>query len=398
MKKNILIFGGEFFNKGAQSMSFITISRLKDRFPDHEIIFISERDSRRHESELNNYNFTISPDPYRRNIVLGENLIRRILKLPIRKSPKEIKRKLKDTEYIFDISGFALSSQFGEKYSKHYLKRFDKAHESGIKSFILPQSIGPFEYNESQDEMIKLISDTLSKVEIVMPREEQGEKLLMNLGLNNNLHKNADLVLTSRNKINWDNIYKVKPVSKEFAIDRDSVMIVPNAMNFKHGNREEIVRLYKLTIDELLKLNKNIYIVRHSAQDSNAIHILKEEYEVESKVRVIDEDMTPNEFEKLVSQFDFTIASRFHAIVHSYKVGVPNIILGWAVKYIELAKLFNQEKYVFDVRDNLSEEVFIDNLKYLNDNFATESIEIQSNLTKIEELSDPFDYIFNTMR
>ena len=39
-KKNIMIFGGEFFNKGAQAMSFITISRLKSEFPNHNVLFV----------------------------------------------------------------------------------------------------------------------------------------------------------------------------------------------------------------------------------------------------------------------------------------------------------------------------------------------------------------------
>ena len=42
--KNIIIVGGDFNNKGAQAMSFITISRLREHFPNHEILFASGMD------------------------------------------------------------------------------------------------------------------------------------------------------------------------------------------------------------------------------------------------------------------------------------------------------------------------------------------------------------------
>src|SRR5690625_5958156 len=78
-RKNIMIFGGEFYNKGAQAMSFITISRLKSHFPDHNILFISELDSKRTPEELENYNFDIIANPFDRNNFFGENFIRSIL-------------------------------------------------------------------------------------------------------------------------------------------------------------------------------------------------------------------------------------------------------------------------------------------------------------------------------
>ena len=64
-------------------------------------------------------------------------------------------------------------------------------------------------------------------------------------------------------------------------------------------------------------------------------------------VYFIEDDMNCLEYGGFVKQFDFIIASRFHAIVHAYKENVPAIILGWAVKYHELAKNLNQEKFVF---------------------------------------------------
>lgn len=62
-----------------------------------------------------------------------------------KKNPKNYKRYLSDTEFVFDISGFALSSQWGVKATNSYLDRYKICDELGIKAVIMPQSIGPFE-------------------------------------------------------------------------------------------------------------------------------------------------------------------------------------------------------------------------------------------------------------
>ena len=43
--------------------------------------------------------------------------------------------------------------------------------------------------------------------------------------------------------------------------------------------------------------------------------------------------------------FDFVICSRYHGCVHAYKNLIPGLILGSTIRYKELAKLMNQEKY-----------------------------------------------------
>ena len=55
--RNIIITGGELFNKGAQAMTFVTVSELKKRFPNHKIILLSEMDKRRPKEEKAKYAF-----------------------------------------------------------------------------------------------------------------------------------------------------------------------------------------------------------------------------------------------------------------------------------------------------------------------------------------------------
>lgn len=42
--RNVIITGGELFNKGAQAMTFIAVDELRRRFPEHQIFLLSEMD------------------------------------------------------------------------------------------------------------------------------------------------------------------------------------------------------------------------------------------------------------------------------------------------------------------------------------------------------------------
>ncbi|HFU5890140.1 TPA: polysaccharide pyruvyl transferase family protein, partial [Enterococcus faecium] len=93
-------------------------------------------------------------------------------------------------------SGYALSSQWGKRKSKNYLKKFEISHDKGIKTVILPQSIGPFNFGEDSLKMNEMLYETLSKVNIIMPREREGMESLSKLGIKNNVFYSPDLVLT----------------------------------------------------------------------------------------------------------------------------------------------------------------------------------------------------------
>ena len=231
-----------------------------------------------------------------------------------------------------------------------------------------------------------------------MPREKQGVKDLYDLGILENVYYSPDIVLTSKKEINWDSIYKSKTEIKSYKIRPNSVVVIPNMRNFDHGNRDKIMNIYKSIITKMIENKKNIYLVRHSSEDLKACILIKEMFPKDDKVRLIGDDMTPIEFESLIKQFDMCIASRFHSVVHAYKMGTPCVILGWAIKYKELAKLFRQERYVFDVRKKFDEEQFTKEFAYMIENYQKEKKVIISHMKLLSEYSDPFDIAFKYVK
>ncbi|WP_212648493.1 hypothetical protein, partial [Enterococcus sp. 6D12_DIV0197] len=43
-----------------------------------------------------------------------------------------------------------------------------------------------------------------------------------------------------------------------------------------------------------------IYLIRHSGEDIEACHLIKDLFKYNDSVKIISEDMTPSEFEKLI--------------------------------------------------------------------------------------------------
>lgn len=403
MKRYILVQGGNFLNKGAQSMSFITINILKKEFPDHEILFCSPLDYNRNDIDINNYTFRIIDNPLDKDASLLENILRKILKKNSRTKTKEEKlfkeEVLNNTDYVFDISGYTLSSQFGVATSLKYLRRQKKAQKYNMKSYILPQSLGPFDYGVGISWIMRSrVKKILSEVDHIFVRENDGYKQLTRELKLNNVTKSLDLVLLNRETIDFSNIYISKPEEKRYSIKNSSVAIIPNMKNFKHGNKEEIVEAYVETINEMLLNNKNVYLIRHSFEDIEACKLIKERFPNDEKVQLLTDDLTPNEFENLIKQFDFAIASRFHSIIHAYKVNVPCLLLGWATKYHELASSFDQEEFVFDVRDRINGNKLTELAKQLDANLTNQRELIQKTQEELNKLETPFELILNDIK
>ena len=119
--KNILITGGGFHNKGAQAMTFIAVSELKKRFPEHRLIVISDKDVALMDQEDYIYNFDIMrtslciPHGF---YLLGGMAKLYAMKQGLRK--KDVQKSMevwKNTEYIVDVSGYALGSNWNNATS-----------------------------------------------------------------------------------------------------------------------------------------------------------------------------------------------------------------------------------------------------------------------------------------
>lgn len=389
MRKYILITGGELYNKGAQAMTFIAVDQMKKKYPDHEIVLFSHRDANRLNIDKEKYNFTFMPFP---EFGAAVSLITGLRKNHYSSKDKQgyfdkYQHIFENAKLMLDISGYAIGSNWGSIASRAYLRRIIVAKYFKIPVFLMPQSFGPFNYSGKDASLIKWeIHHYFRYPKLIMAREQESLEAVKVICHKANVIKTYDMVLQTP-EININNVYKSIPRFNSYSIYSGSVAIIPNSKNNKYGNADENEALYREIIDKLLRQQKHIYLLYHASEDKELCEALKiNYYSEEDHVHFIDDELNCIEFENLVRQFEFVVASRYHSIVHSYKQKIPAIIIGWANKYQELSQVFHQEKYCFNVNFNNS-ELIMEAIDDLILNWEKESIIIGKALELIQSNS-----------
>ena len=376
----MIITGGETSNKGAQSMLFITVSKLKEMFPEREIVVSSTIEFKKD----NIYNYTVLPS-FIAHRLYGLEWLYRIRNPWYKKSAINILlQKYKNCAGVVDISGYMFSSQRGLNRTIRYIINLKTAKKYQVPVYLMPQSFGPFEYRGGTAPLLRyLIKKYIKYPKVIYCRENEGYDYLCDF-TKANLRKSLDLVLLSEKK-DFDYLYKHTTQVREFNIEDNSVAIIPNKNNGEQGSLDNIISMYKCAIDNLLNKKKTIYVIMHSLDDAKFCQLIKDLYKENKQVKLISEDLSFLEFEKLISQFDYAIASRYHSIIHSYKNGIPCIAIGWATKYHELLNTFYQNEFVIDVRDESTFSNIDQLINKMEKNYLHFSQDIRNKLRNINK-------------
>ena len=391
--KNIIITGGELFNKGAQAMTFITVDEMKKRFPEHRILVLSEMDLQRPKEERAQYAFDfIGWYPLKFAKCQTNHVLKLICLMRNRKELLEAEEIYNNTDLMIDISGYALGSNWSEKTCNRYLDHLEFAKAFHIPVYLMPQSFGPFDFKGKSGKRIEQrIKKLLPTVKTICAREYEGAQELKNQFHLQNVILANDMVVNNHG-IDLKNIYLKVPITELPDILPESVAIIPNQRNYAIAGKDAAQQLYLSVINQLLQHNLTIYLLVHSDMDKEICKELKKEFHLENRVILIESEMNCIEFNETVKQFQFVIASRFHAIVHAFKNGVPCIALGWAVKYHDLMKQFEQEQFMMDVRHEISKEHLNKIIQNMIEERDKQSCIIQKKVCELQE-RDIFEII-----
>lgn len=385
MKKYIVITGGQLYNKGAQAMTFITADEMAKRYPDREVVLLSNMDYRRSKEEREKYKFRIQKYPGALQLLLLKNRLTAFIISKVGAAEtKAYEALMKETAAVIDVSGYALGSNWDYKKNIFYLTRIAVARRHKIPVYLMPQSFGPFDYKGIAAPFVKrMIRKNLRYAKEVMCREQDGYALVHDKYGISNATLAYDLVLQNSD-INTANVYKEVPVSMQTEIPRGSVALIPNQKTMLYGDPEKLYDMYKRIMETLNERGRMVYLIYHSAEDFDICKEIQKRCKAGS-VEIIEDELSCLAFDSLVQKFDFVIASRFHAVVHAYRNAVPAVVPGWAVKYRELLELFDQGEYMFDVRGQINIEEVIKAVVNMCETYSDNREKISNGLTKIRE-------------
>ncbi len=343
----VVIVGANFKNKGAQSMLFTTVATIRRNYPDAKIFF-----AHYNKSPCLNENFLFDEIYYNKTLFkISSNKITASLPSDVKWcSPQKTLQTIQSADLIIDINGFALGQKWGVKSSLDYLNKIKLARAFNVPIILMPQSFGPFDFGESQKLMDKEISETLTYPQKIFAREYDGLISLRKKYRLENVSLHPDLVLSSSN-VKLTDIFKTAP---KFSVPKvlpvSCVGVVPNLRSFDRSGRAwQTLQAFYEIINFLLKENKLVYLFRHSIEDITPCRWLKSLFADDERVILWENDFSCFEYDEVCRQFEFLIVGRFHGIVHAYRNNIPCLLMGWAVKYKELAQLMYQSQYIFDL-------------------------------------------------
>ena len=400
-EKKILVVGANFTNKGAQSMLFVTMDELRKRNSDCVIYFLSN-DS----GDFSNYRFIRIPYSLEaKSIALGRHCIRSLLIKTIKDILYfairhrngfghyfDIKRLMTSIDCIVDISGFNFGKKWSPDIQERNLDNIRLAKKYSVPIYLLPQSFGPFDYPSELKYILKDMNELLRYPTKIFAREKEGYQMLLDTFHLSNVTLSTDLVLQNCG-VNPQNIFKKPVVYSLPEVEKNAVGIVPNMQCFRFGNKEVVFEIYREIINELVNQGKKVYIFRHSKDD---LDICKEIYSRvgQNHILLLDNDFSCLEYDELVKRFELIVCSRYHGIVHAYRNQIPCILLGWAVKYHELAELLGQEEYSFDITDDkLDIKEVLKAVRKICREYVKESKVIHTRLEFIQK-DNCFDIVF----
>lgn len=391
--RNIIIAGGGLVNKGAQAMTLISICELKNKFPDHRILLLAWNTSPEERKRHAIYDLELLAVPPLKFSDAAHNPLKKAMyALRYGKTFTEVDEIYRNTDLLIDVSGYALGSNWPEKVCNDYLDNIEHALAYDIPIYLMPQSFGPFDFQDEAGKRIEeRIRKLLPRIKLICAREEEGyQELLGHYGLEKNTILCKDIVLASRIH-DYTPALRKKPEYVLPEIPEQSMCVIPNVRVGDNGVND-IEKLYRAAIEAGLAQGLTVYITYHSTQDKELCASLKAAFAEDNRVVLMEHDHSCIEFNELVKKFHFVAASRFHAIVHALKNGIPCIALGWAVKYIDLLNLFGQGQYMFDLRNEVNPEGIQTAITVMNQNFIAESKKIKAALPALQE-ENVFDLI-----
>lgn len=337
----ILISGGNFINKGAEAMLFASFVECKNMFADAQFILQLPNGFRK----VNKIEDLVRLSNNNGKVV--ENHMGGVLKL------KSLYTAYKQADIMLDVSGLELCSKLGVYPSLRYIFKIAISKWLGTKVFLMPQSFGPFNYGKGLKQwfMKTLIQHYISYPKICYARESEGFDALRALNPQAHVLLSSDLVLQNksveallkRDDMGFDKLPHIR---------KRSVGFVPNKRMYEQYGKEKPLTCYKNIIQKLRQENYNVYILCHANDDLSVAEELKSFYSQDDGVCIVNQVLSCFQYQTLVKDFDFVVASRYHSIVHAYKENVPVIALGWAVKYKELLSRVQQNQYLLKLDDS----------------------------------------------
>ncbi|GAO29731.1 polysaccharide pyruvyl transferase family protein [Geofilum rubicundum] len=305
-KPTIVITGGNFVNKGAESMLMSTVDAVRTYFPGYEPVLLDLFPTVK-ASDKGAYPFRIVNMHVRTLYRMGFPILKLLFKKKAISDPEsEIKSAINSASAVFDISGYGLSSHNQAlMWSVAYLLPIYLARKKGIPVWLLPQSMGPFHFKGLKKWLFQIFAVPLLRYpKIIFVREPAGLKAVRQIRKEAS-ELSADIVLQVPEK---------KTNSPVLA--GPGVLVIPNQQLFRVVGKDSTLQLFENLIRQALDLRIPVRIIQHSRDDRLFCELLKSRISHEL-FKVEDQVLTLEDLHTAIRGSRFVVSGRYHGAIHA---------------------------------------------------------------------------------
>jgi polysaccharide pyruvyl transferase CsaB len=340
--KSIIISGYfGFDNCGDEAILLAMIQEFSRYFPKEKIIVLSQ-------------------NPRKTEKLYQINAIHRL-------NPFLIICRIMRSSIFISGGGGLLQDVSGKGYSVfYYLSLLYLARLFNVPSVIYAQGVGPIEKSINR----KLIKWALSKVNLIMVRDEQSKKLLQEIGIKNkSITVNADPSFLLKKK-ELSELIKIKYRLNNQGVSDEKMkigIVVRNCKEIGQDYDNKIEQFAKISDHLIKEYRANLFFIPFQIHTDLPFieEIIKKMKFVSAEC--IEEELSPDQMLSLYSKISLIIGMRFHSIVFATMMNKPFL----AIDYDPKVKYFVNSLDIPELLINLNQLTvkIIDNkLKYIRIN------------------------------
>lgn len=275
---------------------------------------------------------------------------------------KEFFNAIKTSDLVIDMSGIAYVGD-GVRGSLEGLRQYSNfyfAHKFRKPFIRFIQSFGPFD-----DIKVRFFAKReLNKLDFIPARGKQSASYCKSIVKDpSKVYSFPDsAIMLPEADEEWSVHYlkKINFTAKSYIVISPSAVI--NSMSKKIGGSvgSEHTESMILITEEMLNRGKRVLLLPHmysptkehcDREIARMIYNRLKNNQNHSKLFLVEEDLNPMQAKALISNSEFALVARYHALVAAVSTGVPVITLGWNIKYKDLLDYYDMGKMAIDVRN-----------------------------------------------
>lgn len=297
------------------------------------------------------------------------NILYKLLSLDLHRLINEkLLQEYANANIVIDLGGDSFSDDYGSIASINCCYRILLCKFLNKPIVIYAQSIGPF-----KNLLTKSLSKfCLNRVDLLIVRDEITKNYLQEIGVINTIHFTADSAFL----LEASPYEKIEELLLKEDIDTNERPIIGISASqhiydlelkkSKQNSEKNYILLMVKIVDYLIeKSNAQIIFLPHVTNDDQPVDdrfVAKKIYgaaENKGKIRLINNEYSPEELKGVIGQCDLFIGARMHANIAATSMCVPTLAVAYSHKSYGIMRMLGMEEYVLDFRTMTFDEMML---------------------------------------